>query len=305
MSDTQVCCRYDGSFAGFLCCVFDCYVNHWEPVEFFSDWDERLSLYPEQTVSTRRAEALRVYRSLADRLGPAGQRLAARGFLTCLEERELWLWRFIRKGYRQGPSVVRELTDPTVDQILRAVRNLEHEAHSLKGFVRFSQLGEALVGEIEPKNQVLPLLRPHFCSRYPQESFALYDRTHRKILLHQPAKWAILPAEDFQGGTPSEQELYFRRLWRSFYHTISIQARYNPKCRMTHMPKRYWTTMTEFQEDSGVSLPPTGHEKTGPQSGPIHKVFPSTPPVSDASSHRDTDGPIPSGSHRNRSAIQY
>ena len=35
-------------------------------------------------------------------------------------------------------------------------------------------------------------------------------------------------------------------MWRSFYHTISIEGRYNPNCRMTHMPKRYWGDMTEF-----------------------------------------------------------
>ena len=85
MFQTQVCCRYDGTFAGFLCCVFDCYVGREEPVEFLTLEDGRLSLYPERTVPTRREDALRVYRSLAVKLGPVGQRLAARGFLqeTC------------------------------------------------------------------------------------------------------------------------------------------------------------------------------------------------------------------------------
>ena len=34
MSWTQVSCQYDGSYPGFLSCVFDCYVNREEPVEF-------------------------------------------------------------------------------------------------------------------------------------------------------------------------------------------------------------------------------------------------------------------------------
>ena len=256
MFSTQICCRYDGTFAGFLCCVFDCYVNREEPVEFLTTEDGRLSLYPERAVPTRREAALRVYRSLAMKLGSAGQRLAARGFLTCLEDRELWLWRFISMGYRQGPSVTRNLADPTVSRVMGAVRHLENEAHLLKGFVRFSQLEGTLVGESEPKNQVLPLLRPHFCSRYPQEAFALYDRTHRQALLHQEGRWAILPAEDFRPGLPGEEELRFRALWRSFYDTIAIRERYNPRCRMTHMPKRYWGTMTEFQREDGAAFPP-------------------------------------------------
>ena len=50
-------------------------------------------------------------------------------------------------------------------------------------------------------------------------------------------------------GRPGEEEALYRRLWRSFYDTISIEERYNPRCRMTHMPKRYWGTMTEFQRE--------------------------------------------------------
>ena len=51
---------------------------------------------------------------------------------------------------------------------------------------------------------------------------------------------------------PGETELDYRRLWRRFYDTVSIEGRYHPKCRMTHMPKRYWNTMTEFQTEPGL-----------------------------------------------------
>lgn len=47
----------------------------------------------------------------------------------------------------------------------------------------------------------------------------------------------------------------YRQLWTRFYNTISIEGRYNPKCRMTHMPKRYWAMMTEFQPDDQAALP--------------------------------------------------
>ncbi|MGE4471130.1 MAG: TIGR03915 family putative DNA repair protein [Desulfovibrio sp.] len=259
MAWTQVCVCYDGTFDGFLSCVFECYVNREEPVEFQTPEHSCASFYPQRAVGTNREQALRVYRSLAVKFGTAGQELVERAFLTCLPNKELWLWRLIRLGYRQGPSVTRNLTDPVVDQVYKAVYHLNHEAHLFTGFVRFSELDGVLVGEIEPKNRVLPLLRPHFCGRYPQERFLLYDRTHREALLHQPGQWAILPVEDLQIGPANEEERSYRRLWRAFYDTIAIEGRYNPKCRMTHMPKRYWGTMTEFQSDEGTSahtLPP-------------------------------------------------
>lgn len=255
MAWTQVCRQYDGSFAGFLTCVFDSYVNREEPVEFCTPEDPCCSLYPLRTVITDEEHARRMYRSLAVKLGRDGRALVSRGFLTCLPDRELWLWRLIQTGYRRGPAITRDLTDPVVDKVRKAVYHLDHEAHQFTGFVRFSELEGVLVGEIEPKNRVLPLLRPHFCGRYPQERFVLHDRTHGEALFHQPGKWAILPVEDFQMGPADETELNYRRMWRSFYDTIAIEGRYNPKCRMTHMPKRYWGMMTEFQSEEGPSLP--------------------------------------------------
>lgn len=155
-------------------------------MSFSTPEDGRISLWPERTVDTDEARAQRVYRSLAPRLGQEGRRLAVYGFLTCLEERELHLWRFLRLGYDRGPWVVRDLTDDRVAVLTRAVGHLTGEAHLLKGFTRFSEQEGVLVGEIAPKNRVLPLLRPHFCARYPEESFVLYDRTHREALFYQP-----------------------------------------------------------------------------------------------------------------------
>ena len=258
MSWTQVSYLYDGTYAGFLTCVFDSYLHREEPADFTPFDQAAASFYPQRPVETDQEKAQRVHRAL-EQFGREGKRWAERGFLTCLPEREVWLWQFYQLGFRQKQDLTRNLTHPVVDTMRRAVRHLEEEAHLLTGFVRFSQLEGALAGEITPKNRVLPLLRPHFCGRYPQEQFLLYDRTHREALVHIPGKWAILPMEEFQMSRAGEEELLYRRMWRAFYNTIAIEGRYNPKCRMTHMPKRYWGNMTEFQQEDPPdqeSLPP-------------------------------------------------
>ena len=255
MSWTQVAYVYDGSFAGFLTCVFDSYAGREEPMSFSTPEDGRLTLWPERRIETDQAKARRVYQSLDKKLGAEGKRLVVQGFLTCLEEKELHLWRFLRLGYQLGPGFTRGLADERVAAVWKAVGHLTGEAHLLKGFTRFSEIDGVLVGEIEPKNRVLPLLRPHFCTRYSGESFVLYDRTHKEALFYQPGRWAIVPLAEFHLEQPGQEELDYRRLWRRFYDTIAIEGRYNHKCRMTHMPKRYWHTMTEFQtEQEGLSL---------------------------------------------------
>lgn len=248
MSWTQVSYLYDGTFAGFLSCVFASYQHREEPADFTLFQEAAASFYPQRPVETNFQQAQRVYRSF-QQFGPQGQRWAVRGFLTCLPERELWLWRFYQLGFQKKRAISQDLTHPVVDTVRRAVHHLEEETHLLTGFIRFSQFEGTLVGEISPKNWVLPLLRPHFCGRYPQESFLLYDKTHRQALIHVPGKWTILPVESFQMGAAGAEERQYRQLWRTFYDTIAIEGRSNPKCRMTHMPKRYWENMTEFQED--------------------------------------------------------
>lgn len=80
MDWTPVSYAYDGSFAGFLTCVFASYAHREEPMSFSTPEDGRISLWPERTVDTDEARAQRVYRSLAPRLGQEGRRLAVQGF---------------------------------------------------------------------------------------------------------------------------------------------------------------------------------------------------------------------------------
>ena len=254
MSWTQVSYLYDGTYAGFLTCVFESYLHREEPADFTLFDQAAASFYPQRAVETDRERARRVYRAL-DQFGREGKRWAVRGFLTCLPERELWLWRYYQLGFEQKTAVGRHLTHPAVDTVRKAVRHLEGEAHLLTGFVRFSELEGVLAGTITPKNRVLPLLRPHFCGRYPEERFLLYDKTHQEALVHVPGNWTILPLEDLQLPTAGAEELQYRAMWRKFYDTIAIEGRWNPKCRMTHMPKRYWADMTEFQREELPGLP--------------------------------------------------
>lgn len=150
------------------------------------------------------------------------------------------------------------LAEDVVARLRGAVGRLENEAHLLLGFTRFSDCGGALVARIGPKNCVLPLLAPHFCARFPEEHFMIYDTTHGMALVYRPHDAAVVPLDALEVPAPGPQELDYRRLWRAFYTTIEVPGRHNPKCRMGHMPKRYWSFMTEFARDApdGPALPP-------------------------------------------------
>lgn len=240
--------RYDGTFAGFLTCVWDALESRAEPTAFLLPADSP-TLWEERAMEADRARARRLYTALARRVSPAFQVLIARGFLTCLPEKELALFTLIRRGFQEGDRVRLDLSDPVMARVNLALTKMWTEWDHLKGFIRFSDLDGVLVGEIEPKNRVLPLLASHFAARYPCERLVLYDRTHREAFVSDRGQWKLLPAEDFRMGPAGTQERAFRAMWRKYYKTIAIEGRLNPKCQSTHLPKRYRHVMTEFLTD--------------------------------------------------------
>ena len=151
---------YDGTFPGFLTCVFEIYARDEEPACFSGFDDPRTALWPERAVETDREKAERVYRSLSRKVSPEVQKWVRHGFLTCAPEKERRLYDFIRLAYRAGPAVVRDLTDSRVAPLHTALLHLWKEAHLFQGFVRFSDQGGVLCGQITPKTGSSPCCGP-------------------------------------------------------------------------------------------------------------------------------------------------
>ena len=86
-------------------------------------------------------------------------------------------------------------------------------------------------------------------------------------MLFRSGKAVIAPLEHFEMAKPDHTEAAYRLLWKRFYDTVAIKERENPRCRMTNMPKRFWNTMTEFQDESWFI----------PQTAPADATNPSVP----------------------------
>lgn len=245
---TDVAYCYDGSFAGFLCCVFESFARREMPARIRAEEERmQLSFCPDRMIETDPEKAERVWRSIPLKISQETAKMTKLGFLTCMEEKELFLLRFLRLGYRLGEKVTRMLTDDTVCALNRAILYLQNESHYMKEFLRFSDYGSCLVAEIEPNNFVLPMIRQHYCDRFSGEHFLIYDRCHKLALVYRPFESRIIPLESLQLPGPDHTEQRNRDLWERYYETAAVEGRENLKGRMTHMPKRYWNCMTEFQ----------------------------------------------------------
>lgn len=243
--------EYDGTFDGFLCCVFASYKRRELPSDIQPCDVQQPSLGPVLHVQTEAGKAERVKRAVPEKISPGAYRLIQHVFLTRLKQKETYMLQFLILGFSSGKKILSDLTHPVVSVLYKAEKHLRNESHRYKQFIRFSQSNQVLVSVIKPKNQVLPLLAPHFAGRFPEEAFLIYDAVHGMALVHRPGHTAVVPADDFVMDSPDEEEQAYRKLWRAYYDTAANEDRYNPKCRMAHMPKRYWGEMTEFcREDT-------------------------------------------------------
>jgi len=243
---SDVVYRYDGTFDGWLSCVFESFARGELPLEIQPDDSEELSLFDEKYIPCDDARARRVEKGIRRKLGREPLELIRHGFLTCHPHKELMLLRYVRLGFAEGGGALERLTDDAVYELHKAVQGLTREAHKWLGFIRFSAHGQILAAEIEPLNEVLPLIADHFCDRFGGEAFLIHDRTHRKALVHRPGQHVILDVDELILPDASREEEAYRQLWQRFYETIAILERINPRAQMNHMPKRYWGHLPEM-----------------------------------------------------------
>ncbi|GHU82308.1 DNA metabolism protein [Clostridia bacterium] len=248
VSPCDVSYAYDGGLAGFYCCVYASVYLRQMPIDIRADTAEQVSLLPPVRIETDADKARRVREGIRKKGSPRALELVETVFLSCLERKEIKILRFLLLAFEVGGRALGMLTNPDVAALLAAERHLLGEAHLLLGFLRFSDCEGKLVATIRPKNFILPFIAGHFASRYAEEALLIIDRTHGAALLYRAGHMEIVPAEEIGASAVSDEEERYRALWKRFYDTLSIEARYNPKCRMTHMPKRYWAEMTEMQD---------------------------------------------------------
>lgn len=259
LRDVSYC--YDGSYPGFLCCIFESFSQKEIPAAVLPPEEGQLNLFGSREIPTDPATARRVAAGL-DRLGEVVKERITTGFLSTEPGKDLALLRFARLCFERGPGAANMLGDSDVAAAFAISRAVSNEAHRLIEFIRFEERGKMLGAVIHPKYRVLPLLRAHFTSRLPDEDFIIFDASHGTALLRQNEVVQYLAMERWNPCTDQE-ELDWQQLWKRFFKALTIEERRNARCQMNHAPKRYWPDMCEMQPDA----PPETPSKTPPKEG--------------------------------------
>lgn len=250
---TDTAYHYDGSYAGFLCCIFESFARKEIPAAVCPPQEGQLTLFGAQQIPTDPVRARRVARGL-QRLGPTVRERIATGFLASTPGKDLSLLRFARLCFDQGPRAARMLGDADAAAAFALERAVAGEAHRYVEFIRFEERDGMLGAVIHPKHFVLPLLRGHFCSRLPDEDFLIFDASHGTALLRQGGRVQYLAMERYAPAPDGEEENW-QALWKRFFRALTIEERRNERAQAAHVFKRFWPDMCEMQPDPPAGSP--------------------------------------------------
>ena len=226
VTDTAYC--YDGSFAGFLCCVFESYARKEIPAEVCPPEEGQLNFFGTRQIFTDEQHARRVAAGL-DRLGREVKDRVTTGFLCTDPGKDLTLLRFVRLCFAQGPRAAQMLGDPDAAAAFALERAVDNEACRLIEFIRFEERDGMLGAVIHPKHRILPLLRGHFCSRLPDESFLIYDAAPRHGPCCTGRPGALSGDGALYSPAPTTTELDWQRMWKRFFKALTIEQRRDEK----------------------------------------------------------------------------
>lgn len=202
-------------------------------------------------VQTSLDKAVKVARSVSRKIGREAYDMMYLAALSQYEDKIDVIYRFLKLGFRCGSAVTDMHGDENVCRLFDIQRNVKNEAHLINGFIRFfdSENG-ILIAKIGPKNQVLPLVAPHFADRFPEENFVIIDEVHGMGAFHERRKkWFLSPLDEAAAETiwNSKESAGYERLWKTFFHTIAIKERENYRCQRTMCAIRYRDYMLEFE----------------------------------------------------------
>lgn len=238
---------YDGSFEGFLCCVYAHYYDGKATGIRKSDREYQQMLFADQVfVHTDENKARRVYRAIEEKISIYDLRRIYRIFLCDTDSMEMTLLNYIRFGFIKGRKVSNFHGYPAVRNAELLEKRVMREQDKLRGLLRFSVLeGNILYAKVEPDNNVLELLAPHFSDRFKNEAFIIHDLKRKRAVISRDGKWYISDFSTQDIPKISADEEKYRNLWRKYFDTIAIKERTNPRCQRLYMPSRYWKHLTE------------------------------------------------------------
>lgn len=244
---------YDGNFDGLLTIVFDCYISKTIPSKIMPETKYFANLLEHVTyIATDEIKAKRIWNGIYKSICYTALYDCYHAFLSCQKGKEIMIIKYLLHGFQVGSKITNQLSIDYVMEIIKLRKNVLGEAHRLKGLTRLSEIANNLwYAPIHPDNNVIEQVGQFLMKRFPCQNIILHDKNRNLAFLYNCNKRKdyemIQVPSTFRISSYSQEEQHFQKLWKTFFNTISIKERTNPRCQMQYMPKKYWKDLIEMQ----------------------------------------------------------
>lgn len=246
---------YDGTFDGFLTCVFHVYELKLGTVTFQRQNHIQASLFGNSNeVISDVVKADRVWKGIKSKTSAAGSFRLFSAFLSEQAKIESLLLDYIRQAFKSQTFIDTDFSNETVLKVSQIAKSVGREKHRMEAFVRFKLTTDGIYfANIEPDFDVLPLISKHFERRYADQKWIIYDLKRQYGLYYDLNRVEIMQLSLPDNYDPTKttldffttSEIEFQTLWQDYFESTNIPSRKNMKLHVQHVPKRYWKYLSE------------------------------------------------------------
>ncbi len=246
---------YDGTFDGFLTCVFHVYELKLSNVTFQRKEHVQESLFGSPIeVITDLEKADRVWKGIKSKTSARGSSRLYSAFLSEQAQIESLVLDYIQQAFKSALPIDSDFSNETVYKVSQIAKSVGREKHRMEAFVRFKLTTDGIYfANIEPDFDVLPLISKHFKCRYADQKWIIYDLKRHYGLYYDLERVEVMQLalpDDFDPTKTktdffTRSEIEFQTLWQDYFESTNIASRKNMKLHVQHVPKRYWKYLCE------------------------------------------------------------
>ena len=247
---------YDKTFEGLLTAVFDAYSRRSFPDLLLAEGEPFPLFYDEAvTIYTDDVKVDRVWKGLQKKISATALSVITVTWLSELPQADLLLFRYIRKAIDAPRTIELNFGDPDVLEVAKIWKKVTNERLRVMQFLRFQKAADGtFFAAVKPIYNVLPLTLSHLTDRFADQCWLIYDLQREYGYYYDLKETTEVRFEEKEAhllsGLLSEElmdadEKLFQQMWKTYFKSIAIKERLNPKLHRQHMPARFWKYMPE------------------------------------------------------------
>ncbi len=232
---------YDGSFNGFLCTVYQIFLDKLPVCRIMNQ--TKPTLFQVKHIPTELWRCRKVSKKLAlfDK-GKVLQRVFY-AFHSRLDGVEDLLLEYIVQTLK--PDKTKKEEDVTM-RVIKIASAVGRECHRCQGFIRFEETEEGvLYSVVEPKYDVLSIIAGHFNRRFKGKNWTIQDKNRGYAISSKNGNIEFLKTDLVKSCLVSDEEAFNQNLWKEYFSNTTIEERKNLKLQKKMLPQRYRKNLTE------------------------------------------------------------